>query len=180
MKFTLLICAAFLVASGYSTVFAGTVYKKTNSDGSISYADQPFTGAVATEVKLKNNTPLPKLTTTPNISASTSSSLQSVVAQSHAIAITRPQHQQTVRANDGQLTIVVQATPRPSKNLKIQLFINNSPYDQPSQHTVFNLKNIDRGEVRIKAQLLNKLGNILATSQETVVYLHRATVKRTN
>jgi len=180
MKLSLLICTAFLVTSGYNCAFAATVYKKTNSDGSISYADLPFTGAVAAEVKLKNVTPLPALTTAPNASAPVSSSLQSAVTQNHAITIATPQHQQTVRANDGRLTVMVQTTAPPSNKITIQLFINNSPYGQPSQNTVFEVKNIDRGEVRIKAQLLNKLGNILATSPETVVYLHRATVKRTN
>ncbi|NRA54368.1 MAG: hypothetical protein HRU23_09515 [Gammaproteobacteria bacterium] len=159
-------------------VTATTVYKKVHADGSISYSDQQFTGAVATEVTLKNTSKLPSTVVKHQQNSSLKKPPQ--VSKPPEVSIVSPQPQQTIRANDGNLTIVVQSTPSLNDELKVQLYINNTPYQNPSQATVFNVKNVDRGEVRIKAELLNQFGNILATSSETIVYLHRARVNRAN
>jgi|GEM_PF-2002546 len=175
VSLTTIILIASLI--GFNTI-AATVYKKVHDDGSVSYSDQKFTGAVATEVSLKNTSKLPSTVTKNQQSSSLKKPAQA--SKPPAVSILSPQPQQTIRANDGNLTIVVQSTPSLNDQLKVQLYINNTPYQNPSQTPVFNIKNVDRGEVKIKAELLDQFGNILATSSDTIVYLHRARIKRAN
>ena len=156
---------------------AGTIYKKVNKDGSTEYSDQPFNGAKPVEITISNPTQLPSL---PPQQHSNTPPESPAIQTDYTISIQSPASQQSIRSNNGDLTIMVQTTPELTAKLKIQLFINNVPYGEPSQQTVFNVKNIDRGEVKIKAQLLTSLGNVLATSSEAIVYLHRATVRRAN
>ena len=154
-------------------VSADTIYKKVNQDGSVAYSDQPFAGAQAINVTISKQTQLP---TTHSLSNRHTTKSAHNALPAYAIGITSPLNGQTVRNNNGELTIMVQTTPQFDDNYLIQIFINNTPHSEPSQLTVFKLKNIDRGEIKIKVQLLTIDGNILATSPETLVYLHRATV----
>lgn len=164
-----------------ATALAGTLYKKTNADGSVEYSDKPFAGATAVETQQSNQASLPALPRPDNQTESRQDPLpDSTLSQDYAISIQSPVSQQSIRSNNGDLTIMVQTTPKLTPALKVQLLINNSPYGQPSQDTVFKLKNLDRGQVKIKAQLIDNNGNVLATSSEAIVYLLRVAVKRAN
>ena len=158
-----------IVVSLFAT--AGTIYKKVNQDGSVSYSDQPFPGSQIVEVTVRQQTQLP------TVRSSIRSSSNKPVLTDYAISIQSPISEQTIRNNSGDLTIMVQTTPAANPKLRVQILVNNTPYLKPSQGTVFKLKNIDRGELKIKAQLLSTSGQVLATSSETLVYLHRATAR---
>jgi hypothetical protein len=97
-----------------------------------------------------------------------------------SINILTPSNGDTVRSNGGNLTIMVQKQLAGEKQYLTQLFINDKPYLKPFKGTVLKAENLDRGIIKIKAQLQNRSGNVLATSSETVVYMHRATVNRSN
>ncbi|NRA83533.1 MAG: hypothetical protein HRU22_07130 [Gammaproteobacteria bacterium] len=150
---------------------AGTVYKKINKDGSVAYSDQPFTGAQQIEMKASSQTQLPAVAISPLFKLNKK---RTEAKSNFNIVIASPQPQQAIRSNNGELTIVVQTTPQLSSKYKVQLLVNNFAYGEPRQQTVFTVKNINRGEVLIKAHLVTKNGNILASTSETIVYLHRA------
>lgn len=175
MNNRMLYCIVLIFIALLGSVTAGTLYKKVNKDGSVEYSDQPFTGAKPVEFTINNQTQLPPLRRQQDSGRHTNSQ-----ATDYAISIQSPSPQQSIRSNSGDLTIMVQTTPALTRGLLVQLFINNAPHGKPSQHTVFKVKNIDRGEVKIKAQLITSYGNVLASSPEAIVYLHRATVRRAN
>jgi hypothetical protein len=179
MKSRFLTSIVLVIITCYINAAAQTVYKKINTDGSVEYSDQAFAGASAIQITGQNQTQLPAPSAPVNFTKDPAATTL-VPTPNYAIAIQAPQSGQSVRNNSGNLTIVVQTTPKLGKKLKVQLLINNSPLGEPKQQTVFKVKNINRGEVKIKTQLLNSLGNILATSSETVVYLHRVSIIRTN
>jgi len=155
---------------------AGTVYKKVSKDGSVQYSDKPFPGAV--ELKLKD---IDAQNTLPRFIASTSSITKSNKATGNKkaeITIISPIHGDTIRNNQGDLTVLVQKKGAKNKSYKTRVLINDSTVTKPTQSTVIEVKNLDRGEQKIKVQLISSSGKILATSKETVVYLHRVSVIR--
>jgi len=155
---------------------AYTVYKKVNKDGSVQYSDKPFPGAI--KVKLPPiNTQDPKIKQpdfTPQINQPQNSK------KNASIEIISPNNGDSIRDNAGNLTIMVQKQLPNKKTYSTQLLINDEPYLKPFKGTVLKLKNMDRGIIKIKVQLQNSSGNVLATSSETVVYMHRASVIRVN
>ena len=156
-----------------NTANAKTVYKKTNTDGSVQYSDLPFPDAIAITIKQSNQTTLPAVNFKPN-----TTSANNVTKANYQLQISSPENGATIRNNNGDFTIMVQTTTSLSPSINFQLFLNNTPYGEPSQETVFKLKNIDSGEIKIKVQLQDNSGNLLAASPETVIYLHRASIIR--
>lgn len=154
-------------------VSATTVYKKINEDGSVEYSDKPFPGAKPLKLKnISDQTTLPVPTPPSKLSPATPNKAAKVT---YDIAITSPAQGATIRNNQGNFTVLVQKKGEARKRYKSRVFVNGVPVGSASQDAVFNIKNADRGELKIKAQLLSSSGKVLATSNETVVYLHRAT-----
>lgn len=161
-----------MTATCYHSAIAQTVYKKVNKDGSVQYSDLPFPGAETITIKKSTQTTLPSVNFKPKFS-------QPELAKiNHSVQIISPQNGETIRNNSGNFTIMVQTTAMLSSDLKLQLFLNNIPFGEPSEDIVFKVKNVDRGEIKIKYQLQDSYGNILATSPMTVVFLHRARISR--
>lgn len=156
-------------------VSAFTVYKKVNKDGSVSYSDKAYPGSIKIQLP-PINTQDPQVKQ-PVIESTITKSNEKVSA---SIDIITPSNGDTVRNNAGNLTIMVQKRLSDKKQYLTQLLINDKPYLKPFKGTVFKMKNVDPGIINIKAQLQNRSGNVLATSSETVVYMHRATVNRSN
>ncbi|NRA71787.1 MAG: hypothetical protein HRU24_12250, partial [Gammaproteobacteria bacterium] len=144
---------------GCNTANANTVYKKINQDGSVQYSDLPFPGAIAITIKQSNQTTLPAVHFKPD-----TSSANNVTKANYQLKISSPESGATIRNNSGDFTIMVQTTASLSPSINFQLFLNNTPYGEASEDTVFKLKNIDRGEIKIKVQLQDNNGNLLATS----------------
>ncbi|MDP2561041.1 hypothetical protein [Psychrobium sp. 1_MG-2023] len=158
---------------------AGVVYKKVMPDGSVKYSDKPFLGSKPVLIKDRSTRNNKKQTVSRSLSTSKSLIDDKEKTKSKvrpAITINSPAHGDTIRDNNGNFTIVVQPTIDKKAQYKIQLFLNNKPHGKPSQSTVYNIKNHDRGEVKIKAQLQSSSGQILATSKEAIIYLHRVSV----
>lgn len=153
---------------------ADTIYKKIKTNGNIEYSDQPSLEAIKVMLPPANiQISIPPVALAPV--PSEPSSL--VVAHIHIVS---PKNNESIRSNAGEFTIVVQKKQPNNQPYFIQLFINGKPYLKPLKGTVFKVKNIDRGIVKIKAQLQSNFGNILAVSQETVVYMHKASVIHKN
>jgi len=159
-------------------IHAGTVYKKVNKDGSVEYSDMPFPGAAELtlkDIKAQNTLPSFKRPSTTN-----KKSARVQADTKAAISIQSPSNGETIRNNQGNLTILVQKQGSKNNKYKTQILINGAPVGEPTQASVISIKNINRGEQKIKAQLLSSSGKILATSSETVVFLHRASIIRSN
>jgi hypothetical protein len=58
----------------------------------------------------------------------------------------------------------------------IQLLLDNRPYGAPQVHTLWLMKNIDRGTHTLTLQIIEN-GKIIASSNTITVHLHRASVQ---
>lgn len=153
---------------------AFTVYKKFNKDGTITYSDKPFSGAIKVNLP-PVNTQDPQRIQPPNLPEK----MKPRVKESTTIDILSPTNGDSVRSNDGNLTIVVQKMSGKKNNYLTQLVINGKDYKKPITGSTFSLKNLDRGIIKLKVKLQTRNGKILATSSETVVYMHKTSIIRT-
>lgn len=150
---------------------AFTVYKKVNKDGTITYSDKPFPGSVKAKLP-PINTQDPQRIQPPNLPEVVNTPPKQIIS----IDILSPTNGDSVRSNEGKLTIMVQKQQPAGKKYLTQLIINGEDYKKPIKGTVFKVKNLDRGIIKLKAKLLTRSGKILATSSETVVYMHKTSI----
>ncbi|MBC3767894.1 DUF4124 domain-containing protein [Neptunicella marina] len=157
-----------LLLSMLSAVSHATLYKVINKDGSVTYTDIPVEGAVPVDLSNTNSAVMPAMNT-PKMKAP--SLTPSKIKPAYLVNITRPTQQQTLRDNNGDLTVVAQVTP--SRAAIAQLFLDGELIKQQSELT-FELTNIDRGEHHVQIKLVNNSGKVIALSETITFYLHRA------
>ena len=170
MKLILLTLLAMSIAV---PVNAGTakIYVWRNENGELVYSDTPRPGAEEVKTKPGNV-----------IKSSTSLDTQVLdiktkeIAEEYQVVINHPKDNATIRDNTGSVYISGIIKPIFKRGLKVQLILDDEPYNEPQNHTQFSLRNIDRGEHQIKMQVFNEKGKVIALSKPITFYMHRASV----
>ena len=145
------------------------IYVWRNADGVLVFSDSPKPGAE--EVEIKN----------PNIiSSSIDTSIldinPKVIKDDYQVKITQPKNNATIRDNTGSVHVQGLIMPIFKQGLKIVLVLDGKPYQKPQSHSLFALRNIERGEHQIKMDLINNKGKVIASSPLVTFYMHRASV----
>jgi hypothetical protein len=145
------------------------IYVWRNASGILVFSDSPSAGAEEVDTKSGNV-----------IQSSTSLdtkvldiSPQKVVEQ-YEVIISTPKNNATIRDNTGSIYISGGIKPRFKPGLKVQLILDGKPHKKPQSHTMFSLRDIDRGEHKIEMLLMDETGKIIASSLSVTFYMHRA------
>ncbi|GAA5132286.1 DUF4124 domain-containing protein [Thalassotalea piscium] len=149
------------------------VYVWRNAEGILVYSDSPKPGAE--EVTVQN----------PNISNSSIDTsildiTPKVVESNYEVEIIQPVNNATIRDNTGSVYVSGRIKPIFKRGLKISLLIDGKPYLEPQSHSMFVLRDIERGEHQIQMNLLDDKGKIIASSTPITFYMHRASVIKAN
>ncbi len=159
----LLVCA--------SVAHAGKLYTWTDANGVVHYSDKPVAGKNAQQFAPTNNgnNIMPRLNDGVLPTANTP-----VRANGFKLQIRSPENEATIRDNMGNLNVVGQAFPGeiPAGHT-FRLRVNGQIIGQPESEPVFSLINVNRGEHKLKIEMLNAKGKVIASSPVRVVYLHR-------
>jgi hypothetical protein len=148
------------------------IYVWRNEKGILVYSDSPRPGAELVESKEPN--------TASSVDTSVLDLKPKVIKEDYQVVIDQPAQNATVRDNTGSVHVSGSIKPVFKKGLKIQLYLDNKAYDKPQPHSLFALRNIDRGEHIIKMKLLNDKGKVIASSKPVTFYMHRASVNKAN
>jgi len=164
---------ALLTLSIAAPVYSGSakIYVWRNEKGVLVYSDTPRPGAE--EVKTKKGNVIKRFT---NIETQTLDIETKKIAEEYLVIINHPKDNSTIRDNTGSVYISGSIKPIFKRGLKIQLIVDEKPYLKPQTHTMFSLRNIDRGEHKIKMKLLNEKGKVIALSKAITFYMHRTSV----
>lgn len=168
-------CIFFVLLTQAFSVFAGTakVYVWRNEQGVLVFSDSPKPGAEVVEVKepnaIKSSIDTSILDITPK-----------VIDNNYQVEIIQPENQATVRDNTGSVYVSGRIKPVFKRGHKIQLYLDEQPYDKPQTHSMFVLRNIDRGEHQINMALIDDKGKVIATSPSVTFYMHRISVNKAN
>ena len=163
--FFLLLSLSWPVVSSTPT----KIYVWRNEKGVLVYSDSPKPGAEEIKVKVKNNIG-------PSVNASPLDINPQKKQESFQIEITQPEDKATIRDNTGSVYIRGLIKPRFKRGLKVQLYLNDVPHEEPSTQSIFVLRNVDRGEHQLKMVILDEKGKVIALSKAITFYMHRASV----
>ncbi len=170
MKFLLLLLLSLSIATPVNASTA-KIYVWRNEKGELVYSDTPRPGAE--EVKTKPGNVIKSSTT---LDTQVLDIESKKISEEYQVVINHPKDNTTIRDNTGSVYISGSIKPIFKRGLRIQLILDDKPHLKPQTHTMFSLRNIDRGEHQIKMQLLNKKGKVIALSKAITFYMHRASV----
>jgi len=145
------------------------IYVWHNEEGILVFSDSPRAGAEEVQTKPGN-----VIVSTSTIDTSLLDITPQKTIESYEIVINIPKNNATIRDNTGSIYISGGILPRFKTGLKVQLILDDEPYQQPQDHSIFSLRGINRGEHTIKMLLLNETGKIIASSESVTFYMHRA------
>lgn len=164
------IVAILIIAVAFAAS-ATTVYKRVDKNGIVTYTDTPQAGAEPVDLSQVNSAQMPAMTTQA-VSAKTQIGSKDR-GPSFKLELVSPLHEQTVRANAGNITISAKLSPQAAG--MYQLLMDGEIIDtQPKP--VFNLTNVDRGAHEIQVHFLQNRGKILASTPLSTFYLKRASI----
>ena len=151
-------------------VFAAStkIYVWRSDDGVLVFSDSPKPGAEEVDVREPN--------TASSVDTSMLDLTPQVIKDDYQVEINQPKENATIRDNTGSVYVTGSIKPIFKQGLNIQLYLDNKPYEKPQPHSMFVLRDIDRGEHIIKMKLLNEKGKVIASSNPITFYMHRASV----
>lgn len=170
-----------LFTTAATTAVATTIYSWTDDNGVVHFSDTaevPQASAVELSVtEVQSQSTMTEHNQVNSIDIVTLTAEIEPPLPAATISLLAPLHQQTLRNNDGNITVRAVSNRKLTKNLQAQLVIDGHVYGKPQTQLSWQLTNIDRGSHQIQIQLLNN-GKILASSESITVYLHRASQVR--
>ncbi|QYJ85935.1 DUF4124 domain-containing protein [Shewanella mesophila] len=149
------------------------IYKWVDKDGKVHYSDSPIENAQAVEFKsnTENQIKLP-----PPVVRESAPKEPKQVGDIYQMRITSPSEEETIRDNNGNITIIGSITPDLAKNHVLVLLMDGQVTGAAQLTPVFNLENVDRGEHIFEIRALAQNGKQLASTPPRTVFLHRATI----
>lgn len=145
------------------------IYVWRNEKGVLVFSDSPRAGAE--EVKTKPGNIIQSST---SVDTEVLDITPQATVEQYEIAINIPKNNATIRDNTGSIYISGGITPRFKLGFEVQLVLDDKPHQKPQKHSMFSLRDIDRGEHKIKMLLLDEKGKVIASSESVTFYMHRA------
>lgn len=166
-----------LITLLFSYPCISAVYQWTDEQGITHFSDNDNKAEAATEIEVQLTPPSidsltqPKQTATNSASSAVSSNNDAPLAPI-SISITHPVDQQTLRSNDGEITVSTMLSTTLQYGSTIRLLIDGVIHSEQIE-TQFNVSNIPIGTHKIQLQIINNIGKVIASSELITVYLHR-------
>ncbi|ALS96969.1 DUF4124 domain-containing protein [Lacimicrobium alkaliphilum] len=161
-------CWLFLLL--VAVVQADTLYKVVKADGTVMYTDQPVAGAEPVA--------LPRINSADSLAPKTNTALASKSDRpevQYQLSILFPKSQQTLRDNQGNITVVAQMEPQTTGAGIFELYMDTELVAaNPSPR--FELTEVNRGAHTIEVRYVDNSGKVLASSPSTEFFLHQASV----
>ncbi|MAG76560.1 MAG: DUF4124 domain-containing protein [Colwelliaceae bacterium] len=149
--------------------YQAKVYVWRDENGVLVFSDSPRPGAEEVKVEEKNDV-------LPSVDTSILDITPQVIEDKYEVVVTQPEQNATIRDNSGSVFVSGGIKPIFKRGFTVQLILDGKVYEKPQTHSMFALRNIDRGEHQIKLELLNEKGKVIASSEAVTFYMHRARI----
>jgi len=165
----------------FTTSAVAEMYKWVDKDGNISYADQPpFKGAEKLDAPDLTTVAAPEVPEKKATQTETAESKRKKSTSYTYLKITNPEHDATIRNNEGNFSISM--TIKPALDTKHGHYFSVLMDGKTVQDKVYvssaSLTGIDRGTHKISVAVKNENGKILRKSKSITVHLHRQSALR--
>lgn len=173
---------AFLVL-GAPLAWAVDVYRhETGAGGAVEFSDKPRSGAEKLEIRVPARTAPPPASTAGQAAPVAPAAPAADQPQAYqSLEIQQPANDDTLRDNEGNVTVVLQLAPplQPEFGHSLVLMMDGRPVEAPGLNTSFQLRNVDRGSHLLQAFVLDAVGKTVFASAKSTFHLHRQIVRRT-
>jgi len=152
------------------------VYKSVTADGEVVYTDKPVQGAERLSMPPLPTYAPPPLPTRSYVPAATPSQEKPQVYKS--LEFVTPVNDETVRNNLGVLNIELKLSPPllSRRGHRVQFFLNGEPYGPAQGRTSLTISNLDRGEYRLSAAVVDANGETVISAGEITVHMKRHSI----
>lgn len=163
----------FTVLLIFPLICSAKLYKWVDENGEVVYSDQPPLND-APELKL------PPLQTTPAVKPKPKPVAKEEIKEPEKVgytsfSISSPAHEETIRNSEGNITVSFAVNP--ALNIKagdyINIKVNGNLFRTNISSTSAKLKHLNRGANDIQAELYDKTGKLLKSSDTVTVFVHR-------
>ncbi len=151
---------------------AAKIYVWRNEKGILVFSDTPRPGAE--EVKTKTGNVIQSSTQVETEVLDISPQVSQTI---YEVIINTPQDNATIRDNTGSLYISGGIKPKFKSDFKVQLYLDGKPHLKPQKRVMYSLHNVDRGEHKIKMDLIDDKGKVIASSKPVTFYMHRVVAR---
>jgi len=152
-----------------------TIYKHVDEQGNVSFSDSPAQGSSAVELPPSSTyAPVP-ITRRETLRPSAGKPEDAGKAEGYRSArILSPEHEATVRDNEGKVTVMGVSEPTLHEGHQARLLVNGSAYGEPQRSLTFRLEDLHRGEYTVKLQIINAAGRTVAESDSNTFFMRQA------
>ncbi len=154
-----------------------TVYKWIDENGKVHFSDEPVKNAEVVEFKknTQNNIKLPEIIEPPIEDTPDANDINNT---KYELNIVSPSEEETIRSNEGNITIIADISPQLFSPHKLVLYMDGEKQGASQSSNLFKLKGIDRGEHTFTVKAVTKNGKQLASSKPRKVFLHRTSLNQ--
>jgi hypothetical protein len=176
-----LLVAGLMLFFANPSSFAGEIYTWKDQQGTVHFSDEPHTGA--SQVNLQSPQSYQPPASTAGSANTTASSTSATPASAEQVGYTtlkidRPQPEETIWDNNGQVVVAVTLVPDLRSEDKLQLLLDGQPIGELQTTTTMNVSGIPRGTHQLQVQVMGGNGKVVATSDGIVFYMHHAIQKK--
>jgi len=158
-----------------------TVYYWIDAQGVTHFSDRPVAGKTMNSKQVEIiNPPASNPNPNPNPIADNTASPPEptpLPAIAYTLSIASPQSEQTIRDNEGRITVQNQLSPAMPEGEQSQLvlYVDGNRYGCNTANLSCEATNVERGAHQLRTELISQSGKILASSESITVYLFRVT-----
>ncbi len=154
---------------------ARDVYRSVSEDGIVIYSDTYRPGAERVSVSDQGHAAVKQQAAqdTPREAYQTESN-----AQYQIFAIEQPENDETIRSNEGNVSVGLALSPSLAAGHVIQVFLDNAQLGSDLTTTQFSLTSLNRGTHSLQAKIIDAEGAELMATDPISFHLRKASIKR--
>lgn len=158
------------------TASAAEVYRQIDSQGNVTFSDQPGKDAEAVQIKPVTTVTLPKMR---DLKASSAPTPKSANDRSDSpynkVAFSAPDNNQAFYSGNGDVTFQVTSTPALKNGNEFQITLDGQPVGQSASGTV-TVRNVFRGTHNAQVSIVDQKGRTVAAGDSITFTVHRPSV----
>lgn len=156
---------------------AAQVYTYKDADGNTVFTDQPRPGAKRVDLAPTNRVSSPAA---PSHRAAkpAATPAPAMVTRYQMLRILVPLPDAGVEQDDGALVVTLASDPALAEGNYYRLLLDENPVGDPSQGPVFSIQNVDRGEHKLAAEIIDDRGHVIERTPTQSFFMQRISLSQ--
>lgn len=164
-----------------ASVAAGEIWRWVDEDGSVHYSDRPRPGAERVQIGTPQTFTPPPIPARPEPPARPRDTPEEALPGYRRLSIASPSEGEVRWNIGGELTIELDVQPALASGHELVVYLDGDRVaDVPQGPTRFTIREVWRGERRLRVSITDQQGRELASSDTVVFYVQQASLLNPN